>query len=65
MNEWIDFLKPIIEDYKEGKKGKLTKHGSETLSKIINAKIDLEEGNIDLMTYDDIVSNLTKDGGIL
>ena len=43
---WIDQLKPIIKDFKNGSNSPLTPQEVERLSMLIRFKIDLEEGNI-------------------
>jgi len=42
---WIDQLRPIIKDFKNGKNEPLTHKEVERLSMLIRFKIDLEEGN--------------------
>jgi len=43
---WIEQLRPIIKDFKDGSNDTLTPQEVERLSLIIRMKIDLEEGNI-------------------
>ena len=43
---WIEQLRPIIKDYKDGGIKPLTSQEVERLTLIIRLKIDLEEGNI-------------------
>ena len=43
---WIDHLRPIIKDFKNGSNDTLTPQEVERLSMLIRFKIDLEEGNI-------------------
>ena len=43
---WIEQLRPIIKDFKEGNNEPLSLEEVERLSLIIRFKIDLEEGNI-------------------
>ena len=43
---WIEQLRPIIKDFKDGSNETLTPQEVERLSLIIRMKIDLEEGNI-------------------
>ena len=43
---WIEQLRPIIKDYKDGGIRPLTSQEVERLTLIIRLKIDLEEGNI-------------------
>jgi len=46
MNSWIDQLRPIIKEYKDGDKTPLTSNEVERLALIIRFKIDVQEGNI-------------------
>jgi len=43
---WIEQLRPIISDFKDGDNEPLSFQDVERLSLIIRLKIDLEEGNI-------------------
>ena len=43
---WMEQLRPIIKDYKDGSHKSLTSQEVERLTLIIRLKIDLEEGNI-------------------
>ena len=43
---WIDCLRPIIKDFKNGSAKSLTPQEVEKLSMLIRLKIDIEEGNI-------------------
>lgn len=43
---WMEHLRPIIKDYKDGSFKSLTPQEVEKLTLIIRLKIDLEEGNI-------------------
>ena len=43
---WIEQLRPIISDFKDGDNESLSLQEVERLSLIIRLKIDLEEGNI-------------------
>ena len=43
---WIDHLRPIIKEFKNGGNDPLTPQEVERLSMLIRFKIDLEEGNI-------------------
>ena len=43
---WIEQLRPIINDYKDGSHKSLTSQEVERLALIIRLKIDLEEGNV-------------------
>tara|TARA_B100000953_G_scaffold101892_1_gene83631 strand:- start:243 stop:467 length:225 start_codon:yes stop_codon:yes gene_type:complete len=45
---WIEQLRPIIRDFKDGSKEPLTSQEVERLSLIIRLKIDLEEGNVSI-----------------
>ena len=45
---WIDQLRPIIKDFKNGSNDTLTPQEVERLSMLIRFKIDLEEGNISI-----------------
>jgi hypothetical protein len=44
--DWIEQLRPIIKEFKEGNNEPLTPEEVATLSFIIRFKIDLDEGNI-------------------
>ena len=46
MNSWIDQLRPIIEEFKDGDNTPLSSIEVERLALIIRFKIDVEEGNI-------------------
>jgi|TARA_B100001079_G_C16247569_1_gene441805 hypothetical protein len=43
---WIEQLKPIIKDFKNGNNDPLTPQEVERLTLLIRLKIDIEEGNI-------------------
>ena len=43
---WIEQLRPIIKDYKNGNNDPLTPQEVERLAMLIRLKIDIEEGNI-------------------
>ena len=43
---WIEQLKPIIKDFKNGNNDPLTTQEVERLTLLIRLKIDIEEGNI-------------------
>ena len=43
---WIEQLKPIIKDFKNGNNDSLTPQEVERLTLLIRLKIDIEEGNI-------------------
>jgi|TARA_B100000929_G_scaffold210744_1_gene168065 hypothetical protein len=49
---WIEQLRPIIRDFKDGSKEPLTSQEVERLSLIIRLKIDLEEGNVSIDDLD-------------
>jgi hypothetical protein len=49
---WIEQLRPIIIDFKDGSKEPLTSQEVERLSLIIRLKIDLEEGNVSIDDLD-------------
>ena len=55
MNNWIDFLIPIIEEYKDGDNEPLDGDEVDRLCEIIKAKINLQEGNITQKEYDEIL----------
>ena len=55
---WIDQLRPIIIDFKNGNKESLTQLEVERLSMLIRFKIDLEEGN----TSNNDLEYATNDG---
>jgi hypothetical protein len=46
MKSWIDQLRPIIKEYKDGDDSPLTPEEVERIALIIRFKIDKEEGNI-------------------
>ena len=54
---WIEQLRPIIKDFKNGNKESLNHLEVERLSMLIRFKIDLEEGN----TSNDDLEYVTKD----
>jgi len=54
--KWIDFLVPIINEYKEGSLDEpLDGDGVDDLCRIIKAKINLHEGNLTNSEYDQIL----------
>ena len=53
---WIEQLRPIIKDFKEGKNEPLNTQEVERLSLIIRLKIDLEEGNITKKDLEDTLN---------
>ena len=54
---WIEQLRPIINDFKQGSNESLNPQEVERLSSIIRFKIDLEEGNLNNMEMEDIVNH--------
>ena len=54
---WIELLRPIIKDFKEGSNEALSPQEVERLSLIIRFKIDLEEGNLNNIEMEDTVSH--------
>ena len=54
---WIEQLRPIIKDFKEGNNEPLSLEEVERLSLIIRFKIDLEEGNLNNIKMEDIVNH--------
>ena len=54
---WIELLRPIIKDFKEGSNEALSPQEVERLSSIIRFKIDLEEGNLNNIEMEDTVSH--------
>ena len=54
---WIEQLRPIINDFKQGSNESLNPQEVERLSLIIRFKIDLEEGNLNNMEMEDIVNH--------
>ena len=54
---WIEQLRPIIKDFKNGTNEPLTPQEVERLSSIIRFKIDLEEGNLNNKEIEDIVNH--------
>ena len=54
---WIDLLRPIINDFKQGSNESLNPQEVERLSSIIRFKIDLEEGNLNNIEMEDTVSH--------
>ena len=53
---WIELLRPIIKDFKEGSNEALSPQEVERLSLIIRLKIDLEEGNITKKDLEDALN---------
>ena len=56
-NSWIEQLRPIIRDFKEGSNEALSPQEVERLSLMIRFKIDLEEGNLNNIEMEDTVSH--------
>ena len=54
---WIELLRPIIKDFKEGSNEALSLQEVERLSLIIRFKIDLEKGNLNNKEIEDIVNH--------
>ena len=54
---WIELLRPIIKDFKQGSNESLNPQEVERLSSIIRFKIDLEEGNLNNIKMEDIVNH--------
>ena len=54
---WIEQLRPIIKDFKQGCNESLNPQEVERLSSIIRFKIDLEEGNLNNMEMEDTVNH--------
>ena len=54
---WIELLRPIIKDFKEGSNEALSPQEVERLSLIIRFKIDLEEGNLNNKEIEEIVNH--------
>ena len=54
---WIELLRPIIKDFKEGSNEALSPQEVERLSLIIRFKIDLEEGNLNNIKMEDTVNH--------
>ncbi len=54
---WIELLRPIIKDFKEGSNEALSPQEVERLSSIIRFKIDLEEGNLNNIKMEDTVNH--------
>jgi hypothetical protein len=55
MENWIEQLVPIIEEYKDGVFESLDINDVNSLVKIIKAKINLHEGNITEEEYNEIL----------
>lgn len=54
-NDWIHNLTPIIDDYKDGQVEQLDEEDVDNLIKILKAKINLREGNISRVIYNEIL----------
>lgn len=57
MESWIEQLLPIIKEYKDGSNEPLDGDDVDELCKIIKAKINLNEGNITEVEYNDILDS--------
>lgn len=55
MENWINQLQPIIDEYKDGDDEALDGDGVDRLCDIIKAKINLHEGNLTEAEYNDIL----------
>lgn len=55
MKNWIEQLKPIINEYKDGSDKPLDGDDTERLTKIIKAMVNLHEGNITEYEYNKIL----------
>jgi len=55
MNNWIEQLIPIIQEYKDGNDEPLDGDEVDNLLKIIGAKINLQEGNITEQEYNKLL----------
>lgn len=61
MENWIEQLLPIIEEYKDGDDEPLDGDDVDNLCRIIKAKINLQEGNITEEEYNfQIDNNISK-----
>lgn len=56
MKDWTEQLLPIILEYKDGCSDNLTKQELSDLVKIIEAKINLREGNISNSEYEKLLN---------
>ena len=54
---WIEQLRHILKDFKQGSNESLNPQEVERLSSIIRFKIDLEEGNLNNMEMEDTVNH--------
>jgi hypothetical protein len=57
MNDWMDHIQPLIDEYKDGTEEPLNGDEVERLSRIIKAKINLNEGNLTEMEYRKILDD--------
>ena len=63
MKSWIDQLRPIIKEYKDGDDSPLTTEEVERIALIIRFKIDKEEGNITEKDVEEAMDKHEKWGG--
>lgn len=56
MNNWIEQLMPIINEYKDGNNEPLDEDAVFDLCYIIRAKINLQEGNITEAEYEELLN---------
>jgi len=57
MKDWMDHIQPLIDEYKDGTEEPLDGDEVERLSRIIKAKINLNEGNLTEMECRKILDN--------
>jgi hypothetical protein len=55
MENWIEQLQPIIDEFKDGSDEPLDGDEVDSLVKILKAKINLNEGNITEEEYNEIL----------
>lgn len=55
MNNWIEQLQPIIDEYKNGSNEALDGDDVYNLTHILKAKINLQEGNITEQEYNELL----------
>jgi len=60
VNDWIKYLQPIINEYKDGDDEALDGDRVDDLCKIIKAKINLNEGNCTKEEYDKMLGTIDK-----
>ena len=58
MENWINQLQPIIDEYKDGDDEALDGDEVDRLCDIIKAKINLHEGNLTEAEYNDILDGI-------